>query len=84
MVGYGFQDAEIKSGEVLYSSVLQWNATLLLAEMAASGGDRNLSDTLTASAAKLKQSVTAKLWDPHAGMFLSSTVGVLTRLLLLL
>ena len=31
MVGYGFQDAETKSGCVLYSSVLYWNATRLMA-----------------------------------------------------
>ena len=28
--GYGFQDAEVKSGCVLYSSVLYWNATRLM------------------------------------------------------
>ena len=38
MVGYGFQDAEVKSGAVLYSSVLYWNATRLMAEMAHATG----------------------------------------------
>ena len=31
-VGYGFQDAEIKSGAVLYSSILYWNASLQMAD----------------------------------------------------
>lgn len=69
MVGYGFQDAEIKSGDVLYSSILQWNATLLLAEMAAAAGDGELAEMLNASAAKIRRAATEKLWDHDSGMF---------------
>jgi hypothetical protein len=43
MVGYGFQDNEVKTGVVLYSNVLYYNASLLLAEMAAQRGDRATS-----------------------------------------
>jgi hypothetical protein len=38
MVGYGFQDAETKSGAVLYSSVLYWNASRLIGAMATKQG----------------------------------------------
>ena len=52
MVGYGFQDGEWKSGDVLYSNVLYWNATRLVGEMASKQGD-------TATAAKMARQV----WD---------------------
>ena len=42
-IGYGFQDDEVKSGAVLYSSVLFWNASRLMAEMADAAGDTALA-----------------------------------------
>lgn len=72
-VGYGFQDAEIKSGAVLYSSILYWNATRLMAEMALATGDAELASRMTAEAAKVQASTTRKLWNAELGMFMAST-----------
>ena len=38
LVGYGFQDAIIKSGEVLYSSALFYEASMLMVELAKRDG----------------------------------------------
>lgn len=73
MVGYGFQDAEIKSGEVLYSSILHWNASLELADMAYAAGDLRVAAELRASAARIQSAATARLWNATAGVFMAST-----------
>ena len=40
MVGYGFQDGEWKSGDVLYSNVLFWNASVRPASLNGWSRDR--------------------------------------------
>ena len=72
-IGYGFQDAEIKSGAVLYSSILYWNASLLMAEMASDAGDVDLAAEMKAEAAKVQSAVTAKMWNEQLGVFMAST-----------
>ena len=74
MVGYGFQDAETKTGDVLFSSVLYWNATRLMAKMAQAQGDTDLATALEAEATKVRASATAKLWNAELGVFMASTV----------
>lgn len=73
MVGYGFQDAEVKSGCVLYSSVLYWNATRLMAEMATATGDHALAAAMQAEADKVRESATKLLWNERLGVFMAST-----------
>lgn len=72
-VGYGFQDTAIKSGDVLYESLLQWNASGLLASMAIAHGDMELEERMAALAARIKVAANAKLWDEAAGLFRAST-----------
>jgi len=73
MVGYGFQDTVVKSGAVLYSSVLLWNASGLLASMANAHGDLQLAERMATLAARIKLAADAKLWDEDAGVFHAST-----------
>ena len=73
MVGYGFQDAETKTGDVLFSSLLYWNATRLMAAMARAQGDDTMAMALDTEAEKVRASVTAKLWNASLGVFMAST-----------
>ena len=73
IIGYGFQDAEIKSGAVLYSTVLAWNATRLLAAMAHTAGDESTAQALRDRAAQLKGAADRQLWDASLGVFRAST-----------
>jgi hypothetical protein len=73
MVGYGFQDAEIKSGCVFYSSVLYWNATRLMAEMATATGDHKLATTMWGEAERVRNAATKILWNDELGVFMAST-----------
>eukprot|EP00040_Diaphanoeca_grandis_P043093 m.266966 g.266966 ORF g.266966 m.266966 type:complete len:535 (-) comp70459_c0_seq1:2-1606(-) len=73
MVGYGFQDAETKSGDVLFSSVLYFNATKLIAQMAEKQGDMALAAQMNAEAKKIQAGATAILWNESLGVFMAST-----------
>ena len=72
-VGYGFQDNEIKSGNVLYSSILYWNATLEIAAMAEEYGDLSLKNRLEKEALKIQESASKQLWNDNLGVFMAST-----------
>jgi hypothetical protein len=73
MIGYGFQDNEVKTGVVLFSNILYWNASLHLAEMAAERGDHPTSQRLTANAQALRELVSKRLWNEQLGVFMAST-----------
>ena len=73
MVGYGFQDAEVKSGCVLYSSILYWNATKLMHKMATDTGDTALAASMLAEADKVQKAATKILWNDELGVFMAST-----------
>ena len=62
-----------RSGAVLYSSVLYWNATRLMAQMATAVGDEALAATMAAEAEKVQRAVTARLWNEQLGVFRAST-----------
>ena len=62
-----------QTGAVLYASLLAWNSSRLLANMATRYGDPTLAAEMQARAAKLQVSVNAKLWDPTRGVYLAST-----------
>ena len=72
MVGYGFQDGEWKSGDVLYSNVLYWNATRLVGEMASKQGDTATAAKMARQADAVRAAVTKELWNASAGMFMAS------------
>ena len=72
-VGYGFEDAEIMSGKLFYTSVLYWNASRLVSDMARQSGDAALATKMDAQAAKIQAAVTAKLWNQSMGVFMAST-----------
>jgi hypothetical protein len=72
-VGYGFQDDEVKTGDVLYSSVLYWNATRLLGGMARARGRADKAAQLEARAEQVRAAVTARLWSGTRGVFMAST-----------
>jgi hypothetical protein len=72
-IGYGFQDGETKSGAVLYSSVLYWNASRLIAAMATTQGDHALATTMNAQAERIQAAATRLLWNTTAGVFMAST-----------
>ena len=73
IIGYGFQDAEIKSGGVLYSSVLAWNASRLLAAMADAAGDVRSAASLRDRARAIKKAADSSLWDDSLGIYRAST-----------
>ena len=60
-------------GNVLYSSLLQWNASRLLGTMAASAGDSTRAARMEAIAQKIKVGIDAQLWSSERGMFMAST-----------
>jgi hypothetical protein len=74
-VGFGFQDTQVKSGNVLYSSLLYWNATRLLARMANASGDAATAADMMARAEKVRASASAQLWSGGRGVFMASAGG---------
>jgi hypothetical protein len=69
----GFEDTVVKTGAVLYSSILQWNASRLMGAMATASADTVLAARMAAVTAKIKASADALLWNESAGMFMAST-----------
>ena len=58
---------------MLYSSILHWNASRLIADMATRQGDASTAARMTAQAAKIQESATAQLWNATLGVFMAST-----------
>jgi hypothetical protein len=75
LIGYGFQDGEYMSGDVLYSSVLYWNATSILADLYTSAGPAYASEavSLRAQAAQVRAQITKELWNGTLGAFVAAT-----------
>lgn len=75
LIGYGFQDGEYMSGDVLYSSILYWNATKILANFYEDAGPAHakVAEALQARAAAVRQQITAELWRPDLGAFVAAT-----------
>ena len=63
----------VKTGAVLYSSILQWNASRLLGAMATASADTALASRMAAVTSRIKASADALLWNESAGMFMAST-----------
>jgi len=76
LIGYGFQDGEYMSGDVLYSSVLYWNATNILAGLYEEVGGSEFATqatSLRAQAAHVKAQITKELWSDELGAFVAAT-----------
>ena len=73
--GYGFQDGEYLSGDVLYSSILFWNATRILADLYddAGQGYAPKAAALRAQAKHVRAQITAELWSEERGAFVAAT-----------
>jgi hypothetical protein len=62
-------------GDVLYSSVLYWNATSILADLYTSAGPAYASEavSLRAQAAQVRAQITKELWNGTLGAFVAAT-----------
>eukprot|EP01050_Picozoa_sp_SAG11_P015586 SAG11_NODE_2037_length_3894_cov_3.210277_2_plen_349_part_00 len=69
----GFEDTVVKTGAVLYSSILSWNASRQLGAMATAAADTALATRMAAAAGRIKASADALLWNQSAGVFMAST-----------
>lgn len=70
---YGFTDTIGKSGELLFSSLLYWEASRRLVELFAGSGDVARFAEFEARAGAIERGLDA-LWDEKAGMFLAATI----------
>jgi hypothetical protein len=73
LIGYGFRDGEYTNGDELYSALLYWNASQLMAEMYTAAGNVTAAADFTARAVKLRANATVNLWDQSNGMFRTSS-----------
>jgi hypothetical protein len=73
--GYGFQDGEYMSGDVLYSSILFWNATRILADLYDDAGPSFAAQAsaLRTQAAHVREQISAELWSDKLGAFVAAT-----------
>jgi hypothetical protein len=69
---YGFTDTIFKTGELFFSSVLQWEAYLAMAEMEAAIGEDESSAAYAKRADALKQAL-QKFWHEEEGVFHAAT-----------
>gem|GEM_PF-361994 len=69
---YGFTDGIVKTGNELYCSLLFWQASNLLAEMAYKAGDEKLKAYYKGEAKKIEQNIDV-LWDAKRNAFLAAT-----------
>jgi hypothetical protein len=69
---YGFTDHVVKTGNELYCSLLYWDASLLLAEMARAVGETVLAEDFEQRAALIEQNID-RLKDPETGVYFAAT-----------
>ncbi len=70
---YGFTDQVVKTGAELFCSLLYWEASRKLAEMALAAGEMTIADEMSARAARIGQTLPPALWDEEAGMYLAAS-----------
>jgi hypothetical protein len=70
---YGFTDTIAKTGELLFSSLLYWEASRELAALFEKAGDAARAGEFEARAGSIERNV-GSLWDEKAGMFLAASV----------
>ena len=69
---YGFTDQIFKTGAELFSSLLYWEASRKLAEMATVVGEKEIAQEMTARADLIEKNLST-LWDEKAGMYLAAS-----------
>ncbi|MCA9439441.1 MAG: hypothetical protein KC964_01445 [Candidatus Omnitrophica bacterium] len=70
---YGFTDTIFKTGEIFFSSMLQWEAENAMAEMYRKVSEPAQATIHEGKGRQLHESL-QKFWDPEAGMFRAATV----------
>ncbi len=70
---YGFFDTIMMSGELFFTSVLQWDAYRAIARMDKETGQNKSADEYTVRADSLKEAL-QRFWDTNEGMFRAATV----------
>ena len=70
---YGFTDTIAKTGELLFSSLLYWEASRELAALFEKAGDAARAGEFEARAGSIERNL-GSLWDEKAGMFLAASV----------
>lgn len=71
---YGFTDAIKKTGDLLFTSLLQYEAASNLAEMFTAVNDRSAAQHWRHEAEQIKTDVQS-LYDPDSGMFLAASLS---------
>lgn len=69
---YGFTDTVGKTGELLFESLLDWDASRKLAAWERTWGDRRQARALRARTARIEDAV-ERLWNPTSGAFWAAT-----------
>ena len=69
---YGFTDQVRKTGTELYSSLLYWEASRMLAEMAKAVGDTAVAEDFQIRATLVEKNLSS-LWDEKTGMYLAAS-----------
>jgi len=70
---YGFTDTIAKTGELLFSSLLYWEASRRLASLFEKAGDAARGGEFEARAASIERNLVS-LWDEKVGMFMAASV----------
>ena len=70
---YGFTDTIAKTGEVLFSSMLYWEALRNLSDLFRIGGDMKQAEEWHEQAEKIKRSLQA-FWVPEESLFRAATI----------
>lgn len=72
VVAYGFTDCVIKTGSELFCSLLYWEASKKLADMARAVGNDAIASDLMARATLIEKNLKS-LWDESSGMYLAAS-----------
>ena len=75
-IGYGFHDSVIKSGEVLYTSLLFFDACMGLSRLYNRTGNRDLGHQYYSKAAAVQAALVPAFWNQSSGLFHASAGGL--------
>lgn len=70
---YGFTDSVRKQGNVLFSSLLYFEASLRMAKLTDAAGKRDQSVHFTRKANEIKESINRVFWDENTGLYMAAT-----------
>lgn len=75
-IGYGFHDSVLKSGEVLYSSLLYVDACMGMSRLHNRTGQLELGRQYWRRAAAVHKALTPAFWNESSGLFHASAGGI--------